>query len=444
MKLILIMLVAVSASAVNIQEFPGTDWCMQVNAADSALAGTPATLVVPSSVSGACGTQVKLSSNHSLHFGPGTFNLGILSGRSGILIDHGISNVSITGEGIGSTQLMFTSFNIGAGNVFPWGSAIGIGTVTSCASPSDPSNNISISGITFSDQQTSSGLSSAHNPSIIDGACVNDITIEHNEFTNAKGNAAVTVAGKWNTQGGLNYRNLYNKYDGTAAGNWGEFAADNSYNFNNIWWTGNNVSGYKCSAFGMSGIFRASVNDNLIDQTLVASACAAIGIGADANIGFVSVVNNTVFINGNSVGPCIQTRPAGSSADAVIDIQNNRCLSLGGTVGTGTAGIFLNGVSSGAAPTQIVRGNYIDAAYPILVSAPLIGNVEISDNLMEDVGKDQDILDCAGPVSIIVGSTIRVYENKINAGQIARQCTDPSFSSPAFSHWKNTIGLNTE
>lgn len=444
MKLILILLVAVSANAVNIQEFPGTNWCMQVNAADSALAGISATLVVPSSVSGVCSTQIKLSSNHSLHFGPGTFNLGLLNGRSGILIDHGVSNVSIAGEGIGSTELIFTSFNIGSGNIFPWGSAVGIGTITSCSNPSDPSNNISISGITFSDQQTLSELSSAHNPSIIDGACVNDITIEHNEFTNAKGNAAVTIAGKWNTQGGQNYRNLYNKYDGTAAGNWGEFAADNSYNFTNIWWTGNNVSGYRCSAFGMSGIFRVTVNDNIIDQTVVGSSCAAIGIGADANIGHVSVANNTIFINATSVGPCIHSRPAGSSADAVIDIQNNRCFSLGGTVGTGTAGIFLYGVNSGTAPTQIVRGNYIDAAYPILASGPQIGNVEISDNVMEGVGNDQDILDCAGPVAIIAGSTIRVYENKINAGQIARQCTDPSFASSAFSHWKNTIDTNTE
>src|SRR5215469_3774031 len=187
---------------VDVRSFSGSEWCTQVNAANAANSGRDVILSVPSAMSGmtGCTTSISLSTGHQLSFGTGTFNLGIQTRRAGIVVGHAVNNVVITGQGTGKTILQYTSYVVPlsqGGNAFPWGSAIGLGTVTHCSTPSDANNNIHIRGITFVDLNRGSAQSSTHEASAIDGACVNNVIIEDNQFTDIKGNAAITVTGSY-------------------------------------------------------------------------------------------------------------------------------------------------------------------------------------------------------------------------------------------------------
>jgi hypothetical protein len=426
----------------------GGDWCAQVNATDTAYAGSNVIISVPSAMSGmsGCTTSISLTSGHQLQFGAGIFNLGIQHGRAGIMISHSVSNVSVTGQGILKTIVQYTSYVIPlsqGGNRFPWGSAIGLGTSTKCSAPSDASNNIHISGITFDDLNTGSATSSSHAPSAIDGCCVNNLIIDKNEFTDIKGNAAITVNGSYGGGGGDTYYDRDNVFDGTSAGRGGEFTADNSANWTHYFVLHNKISYYPCG-IGVSHAFHGIVSGNTLDMTLKAAygACPAIGLGSgDDTVGYLQATNNTIILGAGSSPVGIGMYPKDTTGNYELTVIDNIIHQVSGSAITG---ISINGTSARHnPPSEIVRHNVVIAKYPTVVAGTVLGNVEVSDNDFEAAGDNIDIFNCASAaVSIQPGSVVRVFNNRRPGygGVALRSCTNATFASRRFQEWNNTQG----
>jgi hypothetical protein len=432
---------------VDVRSFSGSEWCAQVNAADAANSGRDVILSVPSAMSGmtACTTSISLSKGHQLSFGTGTFNLGIQSRRAGIVIGHAVNNVLVTGQGTGKTILQYTSYVVPlsqGGNAFPWGSAIGLGTVTHCSAPSDANNNIHIQGITFVDFNRASAQSSTHEASAIDGACANNVIIENNQFTDIKGNAAITVTGSYGGGGGDTYYDRNNIFDGTVAGGGGEFNADNSANWNHFYVLNNKISYYPCG-IGVSHAFHGIVSGNTLDMTLKAAqgGCPAIGLGsADDTVGDLKATKNTIILGSRSSPVGIGMYPKDISGNSEIAVIDNVIRQVSGSSITG---ISINGTSAGHnPPSEIVRHNVVKANYPTVV-AGVLGNIEVSDNDFEGASDNIDIFNCATlAVSIQSGSVVRVFNNRRpgHSGVALRSCTNSTFASRRFQEWNNTLG----
>lgn len=425
----LIILLALSCSAL------AQDWCAQINAAANP---GPATISVPSSMSGmpACTTSINLSSGQVLEFGPGIFNLGIQQGRAGILIGHAVSNVSVRGQGTGVTVLQYTSYVVPlaqGGNGFPWGSAIGLGTVTQCKTPADASNNIHISGITFQDLNTGSAAGSTHQPSAIDGACINHLVIEGNEFRDIKGNAAITALGSYGGGGGDTYYDRNNIFDGI-----GEFNADNSANWTHYYIVNNSISGYSCG-IGVSHVFQGIISGNTLDMTLKSGNCPAIGLGsAEGTIGYLQAVNNTIILGSGSSPVGIGLYPKNAPGNSDLSVIGNIIHQVSGSAITG---ISINGTSAGNHPPPVmVKNNIVTANYPTAVSG-VLGNVEVSGNDFEGASLNLDIFNCvSATTSIQPGSTVRVFNNRRpGTGFVANHCTNSAFSTSQFQQWNNAL-----
>lgn len=431
---------------VDVKKFSGADWCAQVNAADTAYSGRRAILSVTSAMSGltACTTSISLSSGHQLQFGAGLFDVGVQSRRAGIVIGHAINNIDIGGAGRAVTTLYYTSHNVGVGNGFPWGSAIGIGTVGTCTGVSDAANGIRIHDIRFIDRNTGSALASAHNPSAIDGACTTDVTIENNQFTDIKGNGAITVTGNWGSfTGATNYFDRNNIFDGTIAGGGAELNADNSANWNNYYVLNNTISYYPCG-IGVSHAFQGIVSGNKLDMTLKSAwgSCPAIGLGSgEATVGYLQATNNIILLGTGSAPVGIGMYPkANSTGNFEMGVIGNIIRQVSGSSITG---ISINGALAGQSPpSMIVRHNTVTANYPTAV-AGVLGNIEVSDNDFEGASDNIDIFNCASAAaSIQSGSVVRVFNNRRpgNGGVALRSCTNSTFASRRFQEWNNTQG----
>ena len=431
-------------AVVDVKRFSGADWCAQVNAADTAYSGRRAILSVPSAMSGltACTTSISLSSGHQLQFGAGSFDLGVQSRRAGILIGHAINNIDIGGAGRAVTTLYYTSRNVGAGNGFPWGAAIGIGTVGTCTGVSDAANGIRIHHIRFIDRNTGSALASAHSPSAIDGACTTDVTIENNQFTDIKGNGAITVIGDWGSfTGATNYFDRNNIFDGTVAGGGGEFTADNSGNWKNYYVLNNTISYYPCG-IGVSHAFQGIVSGNMLDMTLKSAwgSCPAIGLGSgEGTVGYLKATNNIILLGTGSAPVGIGMYPkANSTGNFEMSVMGNIIRQVSGSSITG---ISINGTLAGQSPpSMIVRHNTVRANYPTAV-AGVLGNIEVSDNDFEGASDNIDIFNCASAAaSIQSGSVVKVFNNRRpgHGGVALRSCTNSTFASRRFQEWNNT------
>jgi hypothetical protein len=430
---------------VDVRSFSGSDWCAQVNAADAAYLGVDAILSVHSAMSGllACTTSITLHSKHKLQFGAGSFDLGVQNRKAGIVIGKAVSTIDIGGAGRANTSLYYTSHVVGGGaNGFPWGSAIGLGTASGCNGISDAANGIRIHDIHFIDRNTGSALASGHNPSAIDGICLNDITIENNQFTDAKGNAALSVYGSWGAfTTATNYFDRNNVFDGTVAGGGGELTADNSANWTNFYVQNNTISSYPCG-IGISHGFRGMISGNTLDMTRKVSwgACPAIAVGSgEANIGYLQVTNNIVILGSNSSPVGIGMYPKGTGNFA-LEVSDN---SIQAVSGSGHTGISINGTLTGQSPpSMIVRHNTVTANYPTAV-AGVLGNVEVSDNDFEGASDNIDIFNCASTAaSIESGSVVRVFNNRRpgHGGVALQSCTNSTFASRRFQEWNNTQG----
>jgi hypothetical protein len=432
---------------VDVRSFSGSDWCAQVNAADAANSRRNVILSVPAAMSGMtpCMTSISLSTGHQLSFGTGTFSLGTQKRRTGIVIGHAVNNVAVTGQGIGKTILQYKSYVVPlgqGGNAFPWGSAIGLGTVKQCSAPSDANNNIHIEGITFVDLNTGSALSSTHAPSAIDGACANNVIIEGNEFTDIKGNAAITVTGSYGGGGGDTYYDRNNIFDGTVAGGGAEFNADNSANWTHYYVLDNTISYYPCG-IGVSHAFQGIVSGNTLDMTLKAArgACPAIGLGSsDDTVGYLEATNNTIILGTRSSPVGIGMYPKDITGNYEMAVIGNIIHQVSRSTVTG---IYINGTSAGHnPPREIVRHNVVTANYPTTVTG-VLGNVEVSDNEFDGASDNIDIFNCASfAVSIQPGSVVKVFNNRRpgHGGVALRSCTNSTFASTRFQEWNNTQG----
>ena len=426
----------------DVSYYAGSDWCAQVNAADADFAGVPIILLVPASMSGvpACSTTITITSNHKLQFGPGSFDLGIQQGRAGIVIPTATANVDIGGAGRTVTSLYYTSANI-VGNAYPMGSGIAIGTNVGCTSIANAANYIRVHDLHLIDRNTGSALNGqTYNPSGISGMCDNNVTIENNQLTDIKGNAAITLTGGWNTFIANNYQDRNNIFDGTALGSGGEFTADNSANWNNFSMTENTISYYPCG-IGVSHGFHGIVADNILDMTLKAAYgnCAGIALGSgDATVGDLQAVNNIVILGLNSAQTGIGLYPKSG-------VTGSQSLSAIGNIiravsGSGHTGIALTGTLAGMnPPTMIVKHNTVTATYPSSV-AGVLNNVEFADNTFEGSSVNIPLFNCTGATSIQSGGVVRVFGNRISTAgsRVASSCTDASFSSRAFQEWDNT------
>ena len=430
------------------RDYSGADWCAQVNAANTAAGSNTAEIYVPSALSGAtaCTTSISLSSNRRLIFGEGTFNLGTQTSRAGIVIGAAVNNVSILGAGIGNSILKYTSANTGAGNSFPSGSAISIGRVSGCANDAAASHYIYISGLTIQDLNAGSAIASAFNPSGITGACASFVVIENNEFTDNKGNGAITITGLFGSGGGDTYVDRNNIFDGTVAGGGGEFTGDNSSNWTHYEVSGNQFSRWPC-AVGVARVIDGQIRDNIVDGTLKSpfSGCSLIGLGAGSDtsgtLGPLKAVNNVVTMGFSGVG--IGMFPNSTiNSTSQLEVSNNIIENISGS---STTGISINGAdATHTPPAQIVRGNTLKVDFPTAVGGRL-ANVEMSSNIIETTSNNIDIFNCAiGTVSIISGSVVRVFDNRskgTGGTSVARQfCADASFSGRGFQEWNNTLG----
>jgi hypothetical protein len=430
---------------VDARDYSGTDWCAQVNAADTAFSGVQAIINAPSALSGlaACTTSINITSGHVLNFGKGTFALGTQNARAGIVIAPGANNVSITGAGMGQTILTYTSVNNGAGNGFLNGSAIGMGRVVGCTSDATVSHNIMISSLSIVDLNTGSALGSGPSPSGIDGACVSHVIIENNELTDIKGNGAITITGQWNGFGGDTYYDRNNIFDGTVTGGGGEFTADNSANWTHYYVLNNTVSRWPC-AFGVSRAVEGLIVGNTVDATLKApySACPQIGLGAGSDtagtLGNLFAINNVVVMGFSGVG--IGIFPSSTIDNTLqMGIIGNNILSGAGSSETG---LSINGTGAGhIAPTMIVQNNTIATDLGTSVSA-VLKSVEFSGNTFTALTGSVPLFDCNGSPSIAAGGLVRVFNNRASGpltGGVAKHCTDASFSTRRFQEWNNTL-----
>lgn len=425
--------------------FPGTDWCAQVNAADTAALGINAIILVPSSMSSmpACNVSINLTANHILQFDHGTFDMGIQTNRAGIRIGAGVSNVITTGRGVGQSILYYTSVNTGAGNGFPNGAAIGIGRVTGCTDDAVASNYIIISGLSIRDRNIGGALGSGHSPSGIDGACVNFMIIENSEFTDIKGNAAITVTGNFGGGGGDTYINRNNIFNGTAVGGGGEFEGDNSSNWTHLTISNNTFSRWPC-AIGISKANQGLIVHNIADMTLKApySGCVAIGIGAGSDtsgqLSSVYAEHNIITMGFSGVAMALFPNSTINSLSELGIIGNKIYQAAGSSI----TGISINGAGVGhTPPTMIVRGNVASVNYPTAVVG-VLGNVEFSDNIFENSSVNVPLFNCAGSASIQPGKLVRLLNNRIAQASttLSSTCTDPSFNTTQFQHRGNNIG----
>lgn len=430
---------------VDVRNYVGVDWCAQVNAADTAFIGVAATILVPSAMSAMtpCTTSINLTSGHQLKFSQGIFDLGVQTGRAGIRIGPAVNNVSVVGAGIGQTILQYASANTGIGNGFPNGSAIGLGRVAGCTSDAAANNYVTISGISFHDQNTGSALASGHNPSGIDGACVNFLTIERNEFTDIKGNAAITVTGNFGGGGGNTYYDRDNVFDGTVAGGGGEFTADNSSNWTHYYVLHNTVSRWPCG-FGVAIVNEGLIALNTLDMTLKApfSGCQIIAIGAGSDsagqLASVFAINNIITMGFSGVAMGIFPKSTTDYNTEFGIIGNDIHLASGSSI----TGLSINGVAAGhIPPTMIVRNNSVSVNFPTALVG-VLGDVEFSDNVFNNSSANIPMFSCAGTASIRSGSTVRVYNNRISTStaKIIGGCSDASFGGRSFREWNNTLG----
>ena len=245
-----------------------------------------------------------LSATGGLIYIPSGTYLLDTSSTAGIYIQR--SNIRIAGAGMGVSILKYTSKVL---TVEP----IDVGTCIEVNSGS-VMTDVSIADLTIQDLNTATAMGGGHNPSGIDIQQVDNCTIERVEIIDAKGNAAITVAGGRAGGHGTNHDLIIrDTYIHPSDSGYTERDGINSAGYTRTLITANRIIGVKAHAYEGEGDDDFSAIGNFIDMQ------------SDGLNGFGTIGTRNGLFSGNVFQNIANTKFAFSfiNDDNTMGIYNN-------------------------------------------------------------------------------------------------------------------------